>query len=305
MNPIIVVLCACLCAGVSARAEVLDVLPRFTVGERLHLEITRSREDSAYKLSNGTNITKVLVTVKSKDENNLVLEWTPGETQLEPAHAKVPLIAVGARLMNGFPLTFRFTARGELRELMHVDQINTRFQKVVPEVIASVAAEITNAAERKTFQETAPKSVNLNAALQPVFGDVTLWAAFNGFSFDTGKPIKSRAVGQHPIDVGKISSDLEMAIKVSAEQKQMVLTGRQAYDPNGFAGMLRSLLLQSQISFRPQGGKIPEINMSDEFEYVFDTDRALAKRASRKRNIVVDPLLKRADTLTVAVKSVE
>lgn len=288
----------------NAQAEVLDVLPKFVVNQRLKLEITRSREDSAFKLANGINVSQVVVTVKAVDPSGFTLEWTPIETVLPAEHSKIPLIAAGAKIMNGIPITFRMSERGELRQLLNLEETNGRFQKGIPEVTNAVAAQVENAAERKKFQEVAPKSLNLGAGMQPIIADITLWTTFNGFTFDTDKPVKSRAVGPHPIDVGKIASDLEIAVKVSAAHKEMSLAGRQAYDTNGFAGLLRPLLLQSQLSFRPDG-KIPEVNMIDVFEYTFDTDRAWAKRASRTRSISIDPLLKRADTLTIVVKSVE
>jgi hypothetical protein len=164
-----------------------------------------------------------------------------------------------------------------------------------------VSGRIEKPADKKMFLDQAPKALHMNAAIQPVLETIKVWTTFNGSAFDTEKPMKTKSIVPHPVNVGKISCEMDLQFKMSVEQKELTISGTQVFDPNGFAGLTRAILQQSGLSYRPQG-KTPDVQMTDSYDFVFNTDNAVAKKASRTRTTVIDPLLKRVDRTTITIK---
>jgi hypothetical protein len=209
------------------------------------------------------------------------------------------------RGLRGVPIQVRLTLKGQLQQVFNLDAASAVFMKNRDEAVKEIAAGIQNVAERRAFLEAAPKVVAFQSLVQTLAHELSVWLGLSGLALDTAKPINVKSIVPHPIDVGRISSDVEMSIKeLSLERKELIVESRQSYDPNGFAGMIRLILQQSGVPYRGEG-KVPDVEMVDAYEYVIDTDRAWPKRAVRIRTTIIAPLLKRVDTISVVVKSVE
>jgi hypothetical protein len=292
----------CLACSIRGHADILDVIPRFAAKQRIELEISQSREDSAYKAGNLRNATPVTVLVKAVDENGIELEVTSGQTQ-QDGDQVAPLGALMNRGLKGVPIQVRLTPSGQLQQVYGLDAASAVFMKNRDEAVSEIADGIQNATERKAFLDSASKVVSFQNLVRTLAQELGVWLGLSGLALDTAKPVKMKSVVPHPIDVGRIAAELEVSVKdLSIERKELAVESRQSYDSNGFAGMIRLILQQSGVPYRGEG-KIPDVDMVDSYEYLIDTDRALPKRAVRIRTTVIAPLLKRVDTISVVVKS--
>ena len=94
-------------------AQELVIVPKLRVGDEFHLQVTRTRQNSARPEQNGKSTTDVSVTVVAASAEGTTIDWVPGETTFSDGRtAQDPVIQLASKAMEGFRLRISLDKEG-------------------------------------------------------------------------------------------------------------------------------------------------------------------------------------------------
>ncbi|HUQ92511.1 MAG TPA: hypothetical protein VM120_12605 [Bryobacteraceae bacterium] len=263
----------------------------------------KAREDDRLKAANISFATPVVLTVIDKSENGFVVDWVAGETSFEGSpQSPSPADIASANALREIHLEIELNSLGQLRSLRnHLDvlaRVTRRREEFSQPEAAPAAGGKRKAPAVQAAKMLAPETLivnHMNAA--------GLFFVLSGLSLDSEKPIQGKMVTGHPINVGRISSDTNLAIqKIDSEKKEALIHLRQEFDPNGFAGLTRQILAQSGVAVTA-GQSMPDVNLTDVADYALDLAHGWVRRLKHERTIAVGTVLRRLDRIEIEVKN--
>lgn len=266
-------------------AQNVTIGPRLRAGDTFRLEVMLIREDSARPQRDGRSRTPVDVKVASVTANGAVVEWTPGDSELDyPRMAPDPTLAAAAAAVRNVSFRLNLNAEGVLTGLANETEIALKLQASVDAFVNDLSARLPEA-QRAAFQSMVAQVLSPEALIATSRRGAEVFFLMNGFVLAPGEVSEVRL--QAPSPVGGIPGTFRVEL-ASATAAFASLKTTTTYDPAGLMRLAQAFALQGGAPMPPDEPAKPfSMQMTDDGQYTFDRTVGLMREIVVNRRIVL------------------
>ncbi|HYI97659.1 MAG TPA: hypothetical protein VEX68_29235 [Bryobacteraceae bacterium] len=277
-----------------AGAETFAIVPKFNLGQQFKIEIKTSREDPRQGRG-GSSKSDVLLKVIEVNAKGAVADWTITNTVLLidiPADQRALFDAM-SKAVEGIHFELQFNTEGEFTGLRNSDEVAGKMAKMAKILTAEVTKTLPDT-QKQAFTTQLSRILNPSTLITSATKNVQLLFNLSGAELETGTPATIQLESPNPLGgEGTLPSVFEIHLdKVSGGEAHVRTV--QRHDGKALLGMVTKL-----IGKAPEG-EMPQMEMVDTGEFVFNTDTKLAKRVRHVRKISAGPI-QRTDTTDITV----
>ena len=173
------VVAACLAVALSvvpglAIAQDVTIAPKLAIGDEFRLALVRTRDNSAQPQQNSTSRTVISVRVTSAGADGYVLDWVPGETEVDNQQlARNPVVMAAVEAVRGLHFRLTLNADGELTGLANQDGSGNG---IFGQRFSSTATRIGGEFQINTYTEDSQGGPSIDSDAQGGF--VVVWNSY-------------------------------------------------------------------------------------------------------------------------------
>ena len=286
----IVGVAAALCVGSSVAAQELVIVPKLRVGDEFHLQVTRTRQNSARPEQNGKTTTDVSVTVISASAEGTTIDWVPGETTFSDGRtAQDPVIQLASKAMEGFRLRISLDKEGAFAGLANEREVTPKLQAMLDIIVRNAISEVPEA-NRKVFQGFITQVLTPAVLIAAATNDAQTYLSLNGVVIDVGEQLEATVEQPNPMGGGTLPATFRIKAE-SATPESAVLVTSTTYDQAAFLGVMKQLAEKAgQALTTDEIAKLPPIEIADDGRFVVDRGTGLMREVAAKRRVSGGPL---------------
>lgn len=277
-------------------AETLRVESRYQPGQVLHLELTKSREDTRVGRAFATT-TPITARVLSVTPAETVIDWVPGETTANPPQIlSDPMVGAALSVLRDLHLEVRLDADGAFAGLRNQQQVESRLHQATAVMARTFADRIPEPARRKQFLEMFSRILPPSAVAASAVREIDLWFALSGAELETGVPISISRELPNPLGgEEKLPSMVEITLKqVNELFNQAEVEIVQNIDAAALASTIEKLVAQTGQPI-PKDTPRPTITIADKATYIIDLRTRRLSHVTHTRIVEAGSMMKRTD----------
>lgn len=259
----------------------IDVLPHWTQGDLISIEITRTREKSVNGKSTvmGTTHTPFTIEVLSADTKGYLVGWTAGETTYgSPAPGAPSVLRQVANVMKGQQIVLEIDSHGAITGVRNWRELKTATLKTMETLLAPTQDSRNRNTDQVLLSKLRAQWESMFATKQQIeqlcTRDATLYLMALGRGYTRNVPHEYGSVLPNPLDGEALPSRTSMALKSYDDASgHAVITWRQTADPHESARILESTLnaMTARLGRNRSEEEFPKtIAMYDNAEAVVD-----------------------------------
>lgn len=268
-----------------ASAQEIEIVPALKPGDQFRLDVTRVRENTSRPQQNSRSTTPVDVRVVSATAEGFVLEWVPGDSQVESPLAQDPLMLAAAGALEGLQLRLTLNAQGEVSGLANEDEVVPRVQGAV-DVIVKGLLEQAPADQREGMQALFAQVLSPAALLGTLTRDAQMYFGLSGVSLAVGEAAEADLEQPNPLGGGVLPATYRVRLDAATGDSAM-LTTSTTYDGAALLRSVRALVEQAGGKPVPDAeiASLPPFVMSDDGRYVMDRATGLMRELTVTRRV--------------------
>ncbi len=271
-------------------AQELVIVPKLRVGDEFHLQVTRTRQNSARPEQNGKSTTDVSVTVVAASAEGTTIDWVPGETTFSDGRtAQDPVIQLASKAMEGFRLRISLDKDGAFTGLANEREVTPKLQAMLDIIVRNAISEVPEA-NRKVFQGFITQVLTPAVLIAAATNDAQTYLSLNGVVIDVGEQLEANVEQPNPMGGGSLPAKFRIKAE-SATPESAVLVTSTTYDQEAFLGVMKQLAEKAgQALTTDEIAKLPPIEIADDGRFVVDRGTGLMREVAAKRRVRGGPL---------------
>lgn len=292
---ILTLICLPLLGLADAQNHSVEILPHWSKGDTVHLEVTRARVNSVDGKStiSGKTHTDFTIEVLSANDDGYLVGWTAGKTTFDsPSQAEQSFLGQVVNLMNGRQIILEIDSHGAIRGVQNWKGLKTAALKSLDALAAAEDA-------RKGKPDNALMS-RLRAQWESMLGtkaqvkelctrEAQVYFKVLGRAYARNTPFKYEDLFPNPLGGDAFPTHARMELKTFDKQAgRAVITWSQIADPKQVSRILESILkeMKARVGKEPQEGEFPKaISMEDHAEIVVDVTTGWVKTLKHARSV--------------------
>jgi len=296
-----------LAAGKAASSRTVELVPQLAKGDRLTLEITKTRTQSGRPAAGGKGFQVVEVEVIQADEKGYLIGWTSRRSAVLGPDGKPkklpPQAARFAAMYDGVQMIFQLSPRFELVGLKNFEQVQALMTRSVDKLLEMMPQPPEQKAQ---VRKAMTRMLATPELLSQAFGKgISLF-------FSTGRlelPEKGAVELDYrfplPIGGGVIPAKMVMEVtKLDRAAKRATVSMTTKMDPVKAAEAMRAAMAEMARQMgkpAPTEKDLPRFEVRDEGTFVMDLATNLPLSVEHTRTAVAGPG-RRVDTMKIVRK---
>ncbi|TKB75016.1 MAG: hypothetical protein E8D46_03740 [Nitrospira sp.] len=273
----------------------IEVLPHWTKGDIVHLEITRARVKSADGKSTitGKTHTEFRIEVLNTNDSGYLVGWTAGKTRFDsPSQAEHSFLGQVVNLMNGRQIVLEIDSRGTIRGVRNWQELKAGALKVLDALAAT--EDLQNEKHDKAFMSNLRAQwismLETKAQVEELCTrEAQVYFKVLGRGYTHNEPFEYEDLFSNPLGGEAFPTHVSMALKAFDQQAgQAVITWSQTADPTQVARILDSMIkeMRARLGREPLEKEFPKaVSMEDHAEMVVDVATGWVKTLKHARSV--------------------
>lgn len=269
-----------------ARAQDITIAPKLAIGDEFRLALVRTRDNSAQPQQNSTSRTVISVRVTSAGADGYVLDWMPGETEVDNQQlAQNPVVMAAVEAVRGLRFRLTLNADGELTGLANQDEILPKLKSMMDTIVQQILAGIPDD-ERTAMVSFMNQVLSPEVLVSSATREAGIYFGLNGISLASGEVAEIELQQPSPFGGGVIPGIFRVRMD-SLTTNSVSLTTETTYDSTALLRLTESLVRQAGKPIPPtELAKVPPIDMNDDGTFVFDRTVGLMREVTMIRRVV-------------------
>jgi len=277
------------------RSHSIEVLPHWKKGDRVHLEITRSRVKSADGTTTitGKTHTDFTIEVLSANDDGYLVGWTAGKTTFDaPSQAEHSFLGQVVNLMHGLQIILEIDSHGAIRGVQNWKGLKATALKSLDALAATedVQKETPNKARMSRLRAQWESMLGTKEQVEELcMREAQVYFKVLGRRYAHHEPFEYEDLLPNPLGGEAFPTHASMALKTFDKQAgQAVITWSQTADPKHVSRILESMIkeMNARLGGKPMEGEFPQaISMGDHAEIVVDVTTGWVKTLKHARSV--------------------
>jgi hypothetical protein len=277
------------------QSQSVEIMPYWNKGDRIHLEITRTRVRSAHGRSTitGKTHTDFTIEVLSANDDGYLVGWTAGKTTFDsPSQAEHSFLGQVVNLMSGRQIALKIDSHGAIRGVQNWQALKAAALKSLDALAATedLQNEKRNRGLMSNFRAQWESMLGNKEQVEELCTrEAQVYFKVLGRRYTHNDPFEYKDLFPNPLGGEAFPTHARMALKTFDKQAgQAVITWSQTADPSQAARILDSMIKEMRVRLKrePLEGEFPQaISMEDHAEIVADVTTGWVKTLKHARSV--------------------
>ncbi len=277
-------------------AQEITILPNLRAGDQFRLEIVRVRETSTRPDSNARGVTPVDVTIVEASSDGYLLEWVPGESEVDnPAVRDNPILQAAQKALAGLRLAVILGPDGGYLGIQNETEVTQKLETMLEMILTGLESQIPDAEQLKMVQAAVRQVMSPSALLSSATQEITLYFDLNGIQIAPGETIEAQIYKPMPVVGGSLPATYRLTLD-SVNETTAYLSSNMTFAEVDPLALAQQIAQATSVPI-PEGEmeELPPWEMADEGTNSFDLALGLMREMRVTRRMAAGDLAHNLD----------